>query len=269
MKLAVLVVVAACHSGVDDYPVGGGGGGPVNVIPGHGDAGQGGGDGGDGDAGIPLEGRVCLLGDLRKIGDPTFCATTGALGLTVSLGRGPAVTTTATTVTDSGDGHFTILAPLGSDLTWHVTASTLDRIVPSAMPFGPVNTIPAVTTVVYTDLLNNNQATVLDQQGSIFARVVHGVAAVPGVTATSSLVSVNAAAPFYDADTSKELWSVAGPTGHTGSGGVVWFPGELVAASGPTVATLTLALPPPAGTTFTTTAAVENGVITFMTVAAP
>src|SRR5438874_8599845 len=70
MKLALLVLVAACQASTDDFPIrpgtfgGGGTGGGADA--GAGDAG----DAGDGDAGVLISGRVCVISDLRH---PTTC----------------------------------------------------------------------------------------------------------------------------------------------------------------------------------------------------
>ena len=89
MKCATLVVLlAACQAGAsDDFPSRPSGGGPVHIGTGSRDAGvgDGGSDGGlDGDGGVSIAGRACLLTNLR---DLTVCKTTGAGGLTVSLGN--------------------------------------------------------------------------------------------------------------------------------------------------------------------------------------
>jgi hypothetical protein len=256
MKLAVLVLLAlaACQQGAgsgDDYPVGTGGGGPVVIGGGGGgsgvgDAGTGVGDAGTGDAGTALRGRVCLLTDLRRVGDSTACAGTGANGLVVSLG-----TRTATT---AADGSFTIVAPLGGGLTWHVTGS---RIITSVMLFGADPTIPAISDVVYGDLLNTNQVTLADQQGSIVVRVVSGVTPVVGTTATSIPASNRLA--LYDGNNAT-VWT-ENRTG-TGPRGIAWFTDVPLAAIGATLATVTLT---PRGLGPVPAVPVENQAITFVT----
>lgn len=256
MKCAVLLLVAACQSGGgDDYPTGSGGGGPV-VSGGGGRGGDAGiGDGGDGDGGVSTTGRVCLITDLRKL---TTCSATGAKGLVVSLG-----TRTVTIASDHDDGTFTIAAPLGTDLTWHVTSSVLDRIVPSAMPFGSDNSIPVVSTQLYRDLLSTNKVEVADQQGSIVVRVVRGVTPAVNVSATST---VPGSVTLYDSNNSLLDWNESS-VGATGAAGVVWFPDVSLSVRPPTLATITLT--PQGGTPVSTPAVVENQTITFVTKEVP
>ncbi|HEX2688086.1 MAG TPA: hypothetical protein VHN14_15765 [Kofleriaceae bacterium] len=233
MKSAVLVLalVAACRAG----GLGG-------------DAGT---SNSGGDGGVAISGRVCLLADLRK---PASCSATGAKGLVVSLG-----TRTITIADDHDDGTFTLGVPLGTDLTWHVTSSTLDRIVPSAMSFGTDHTLPVVTTQLYRDLLSTNGVEILDQQGSIVVRVIRGVMPVANVSARSTPAS---SVTLYDRDNSLLDWNES-PIGATGSAGVVWFPGVPLSLRPPTLATITLS--PEGGTQVSTLATVENQTITFVT----
>jgi hypothetical protein len=231
MKLAVLVLLAACRAS------GGGGGG------GGGDAGTG--DGGGGEAGIELKGRVCIPIDLRA---PTVCDDTkDASGLTVTLGAGTAV---GTVTTQDKTGEFTIFAPLGTGFTWHVTGS---KIVTSAMPFGTDNTIPVLGDTQYIELQVGNSVLVQDQQGSIFVRVVDGTVPVANLKASSDPPANNLA--FYDGATSTD-WD----QDQTDELGVVWFPGVPVA---PAPAKLTLS--PPGAAAVPLSVTVEDQVITFVT----
>jgi len=244
MKLAVLVLLAACQQGAgsgDDYPPGTGG--PV-IIGGGGSGG--GGDAGTGDAGTALRGRVCLLTDLRRVGDSTACAGVGANNLVVSLG-----TRTATT---AGDGSFTIVAPLGGGLTWHVTGA---QIVTSVMPFGADTTLPAISDLVYGELLSTNLVTLADQQGSIVVRVVSGVTPVSGTTATSIPAPPRLA--LYDGNNAT-VWT-ENRVG-TGLRGIAWFADVPLAATGATLATITLT---PRGGSPVPAVPVENQAITFVT----
>jgi hypothetical protein len=260
MKLAMLLVVfvTACQSGGgDDYPIGPGGGGGGIVSVGGGGSGSvdaGAGDaGGDGDSGVPITGRVCLLTDLRKL---TTCSATGAKGLAVLLG-------TRTVAIDHDDGTFTIAAPLGTDLTWHVKSSQDQNIITSAMPFGADNTIPVVRTALYQDLLNANGVMVLDQQGSVVVRVVSGVTPVANVKATSSVASSVTLYDTGNTSTDRRLDWNDSPTGGTGPAGAVWFPDVPLAVRPPTLTTITLT--PQSGTSVFTPVAVENQTITFVT----
>src|ERR1044071_9473062 len=73
----------------------------------------------DPDALVTLAGRVCIALDIRS--PLANCATTGAGGITVTLG-----TKTATTL---ADGAFTIEKPSGSTLTWRATGQGLVKSV--------------------------------------------------------------------------------------------------------------------------------------------
>jgi hypothetical protein len=240
MKLAVLalVLVTACRASPGDGPPRGGG-----------DAGT---EGDDGGAGIAVSGRVCLLSDLRH---PTLCDDQqDAQGVKVSLG------TRSTTTTDKA-GSFSIIAPLGAGFTWHVTGDVLDRIVTSAMPFGTDPTIPVISTQLYRDLLSTNKAEILSQQGSIVVRVVSGVTPAPNVSATSTVAG---SLTLYDSNNSALDWNES-PSGSTGAGGIVWFPGVPLSVHPPTVATITLIAQSGTPVSVTTMATVEDQVITFVT----
>jgi hypothetical protein len=260
MKRAVLVLVlgtlSGCHmtsgSG-DDYPVGGGGG---TALGGGGGGGGGTGDGGlidgtTGDAGTLINGRVCLLTDLRRVGDATACAATGAGGLTVSLGTRTALTGT--------DGTFAIIAPAGNGLVWRVTDTTPQQLISSVMGFGTDPTIPAVGYETYIDLLDQNSAVVTPLQGSVVVRVLSNGAPVTKATATSNPPTARLA--LYDGSDSV-IWS-DGVSG-TGAHGMVWFPGV---PTPPVTATIALTV---TGTTTPMTTSVpdvpvEDGAITFVT----
>jgi len=253
MKLAMLLVVAACRAGGgDDFPVGGGGGGPIGIGNGGGtDAGT---ADADGDAGIPLTGRVCVLTDLRK---PTLCdSTKDASHLVLKLGTRPPVAL-------SKLGEFQIAAALGTDLTWHVTGSLNtvdDPIIPTVMAYGTENTIPVISAALYNDFLSSATHVVLaDQEGSIVVRVVSGVKPAAGVRATTTRPTTNGET-FYDGST--PLNWLADTV--TGSLGVVWFPDVPLANTPPTTARIGLSIfggAPPV----TVNASVENGAITFVT----
>jgi hypothetical protein len=255
MKLVVLVLLAACNSGAgNDFPIGPGGGGGIIIggtsPPGGGSGDAGVGDGGDGDAGIPTSGRVCLLTDLRRIGDPAACSMTGADDLVVALG--------GHTATTAVDGTFTILAPLGSGLSWQVTGGAhtpTNLITPSVMPFGTDNTIPAIVATQYLDLLHGNGSVLSDLQGSIFVRVVNGVTGVASVTATSP----DATDPtLYDGAVNGTSWG----QNLTGKFGIVWLPAvSIPVPAGPTKVTLVTQ----AVTLATASVTVEDQAITFLT----
>lgn len=246
MKPAVLVLVlaAACQADVKDYPLGGGGGGVI--IGGGGTVDGGSGDGDAGDGGLQVTGQVCLLSQLRL---PTLCdPKQNALGLRVSLG------TRSTTTTDAA-GHFTIAAPQGAGFTWHVKGNVADRIIDSVMPFGTVNTIPAIATERYQILLNANSTAVGPLQGSIVVRMVRDTG-VTGITA--ALAGVDQI--FYDSNSDTD-WNTG--TVGTGAGGVVWIPGVTLPV--PATTALRITLSPPGAAVVTTPAVVEDRAITFVT----
>jgi hypothetical protein len=202
-RLAMLLLVCGACGGGDDfelYPVNPGGGGVSTGV--------GGGSGGsnvDGDAGVELTGRVCLIVDART--PTTNCAVTGADGLTVTLG-----TRTATTM---ANGDFTIRVISGTNNVWSVTGT---GIVPSAMTFTGSNTIPALTTQTFADMVTTNAASVPAGSGSIIARLASNNAAL-----TDAKVTTTPPPPgnvFYDA-ADAITWDQTS----TGTLGVAWVPG--------------------------------------------
>ncbi len=255
MNLAVLVLalVAACQAnGASDYPIGPGGGGPVVI------SGGGGSDGGTGGGSTELQGRVCLLKDLRHL---TGCSESGASGLLVALAVGNPQMVKATAVTTDEQGHFSIVPPLCTDCTWRVTSATDQRIVRSLMPFGTDPTIPVIGFDDYNTLLDANGQVLVDQ-GSVVVRVVSGAAPVPQVAVASTTLTVEGAlkdAVFYDSDTSQDVWNQS----QTQSGGVVWLPLVSPSLSG------TLTLTRSGGGSVTTTATLLSTWITFLTTDIP
>lgn len=249
MKLAVLVLalVAACQAS--------GAGGPVVI-------GGGGGDAGTGDGNTQLQGRVCLLKDLRHL---TACSESGASGLLVALAVGSPQMVKAMAVTTDEQGHFSIVPPLCTDCTWRVTSATDQRIVRSLMPFGTDPTIPVIGFDDYNTLLIAN-GQVLADQGSVVVRVVSGAAPVPQVAIATTTLPVAGAlkdAVFYDSDTSQDVWNQT----QTQSGGVVWLP--LVPPSLSTSTSGTITLTRSGGGSVTTTATLLSTWITFLTTGFP
>lgn len=236
--LAAACLVAGCTT-VNTYPPISGGGGGTSGGGTHDAASDAGGDAG-GDAGAMLAGRVCVLVDLR---DLTRCATTGAAGLSVTLGASHATTT--------DDGSFTMPTPAGTNLVWQVTGSA---IVPAAMPFGPVPTVPAARATDYADLQAGNGVIATTGQGAIMVRITRGGAALTG--ATASATPPPAYATFY-AGTSTTQWN----QGQTDATGTAWLPGI---AAGQAV---TLAIAAAGGTPSTTVpVTAPDGGIAFVTV---
>lgn len=252
MKLAVLLVLAACGAsgGGDDYPTGGGGGiGPISMGGGGGGIDAGVSDAG-GDGGVPqIKGRVCVLTDLRRAGDVSACAPSGALGLIVTFGS-------ANTTTTAPDGSFSIDARMESNLVWRANSGNTDRIVPSVFPTGNGAIIPAVSLDTYNELLSTNSSVLQDQQGSIFLEVKTGSTRTPKVTATTTALTDNEVR--YDGNDA-QVWN----TTSTGMNGMIWIPGVQLAVTPPTLARVSLLLNGVA-TNQTIDVPVENGAITFV-----
>lgn len=197
-----------------------------------------------------INGRVCLAADpraLTQLVSPTACATTGAGGLTVSLG--------GTTATTNADGTFSILPPTTSGtLVWGVSGP---NIVPSRMLFSDYE-IPALSTATFAQLLSDNAVTLLPGEGSIFVQIVRNGAGYVGVTAATSPSSNYDA--FYDG-ASATAWTQTS----TGSFGTVWFPGLDIGD-----ATATVKATDGAGTSLTTAAQpIVPGGITFIDIVYP
>ncbi|MGE5181108.1 MAG: hypothetical protein ACM31C_03555 [Acidobacteriota bacterium] len=228
---AVLALAACSSSTTDNRPYEPGGGGATGGNGGGQDAAVDGNDGGQ------LAGRVCLAADPR---DLVTCASTGAGGLTVTLGTAMATT--------ADDGTFAITAPQGTGLVWHASGGA---IATSVMPFGTVAQIPALATTTYDDLVNGNGILLASGQGSIFVRVLQAGAPLAGATATATPAS-----PYethYDGATAATWGTTA-----TGAHGVAWIAGEATGAASVTVT--------PAGGSAQTIDAVpvEDGALTFV-----
>lgn len=263
----VLALLAACKANGDDggYPLGPGQGVPGSPNPGTGVPSDGGLSDAFFDGGVAVKGRVCLLSDLRLFGGTSGCAATGVAGMIVQAG----VRNTQT----GDDGSFTINAPASSAFTWRVTSpatGTVLKLVPSLTPasLGTNPVLPAVSDVVYDDLLNaNGLSTNAEQSGSVFVRVLKDSAPIKNVTATSDPAAPQLA--FYDSDTSKDDWKQSGGLG-TASHSIVWLAGLQLPQAGASASvsvTLTLPAPQPAGTkpTVAPTTVVDQS-ITFLTV---
>ncbi len=244
MRIALFIVLlAGCKASMDNRPIHGGGGDDDTTT---------GGPDATTDStisGNSIAGRACLITTDSR--DLTTCATTGAGGLTVSLGA--ALVTQATT---AADGTFTIGVPAGSDLTWHVVGPTTGtQFQPSLMSATVGNVIPVFRADDYATLLTDNISTTLEAgQGSIFVSVVHAATGLPasGATAISSDTTV---VPFYDAAT-KNTWNQGNVSG-TGAFGMVWFPATTVGAA-------TVTITPSIGATAVPfTMPVEDQTITF------
>jgi hypothetical protein len=193
------------------------------------------------EAGATIDGRICVVADLRNL---NACADSGANGITVTLG--------GKTATTAADGSFTIDTPSATQLVWRASGA---NIVPSVMAFGPSTNIPAVGVQTYSDLLGANSVVLQNNQGSIVAKLLRNGAAVTGATMSTSPIAQYATK--YDGPTAT-AWTEL----RTAGAGIAWIPGAQLGTNTVTVAPMT-------GTGATAMLAVENGAITFATIALP
>lgn len=208
LALPLLAALTACHEDVEMYPIGPGGYGTGNGTTPDASADSSGGDGG------MISGRVCLISDARM---PVSCASSGADGLTVTLG--------SATATTSADGSFSIATVTGTGLVWRVSGT---GIVASAMQVSTVATIPALSELVYADMVTTNQAVSGDGSGAIIARFTSGASGVSGLQAATT--PAPGGQIFYDGTSATE-WD----TTSTGTFGVVWVPGLVTGSANLTV----------------------------------
>jgi hypothetical protein len=238
MRWLLILALAACKTtdDGDDFPVNPGGGshGTGEII----DAAPI--DAPSPDGGGTLNGRVCLVTDLRGLA----CAATGAGGIVVTLGTKSATTT--------ANGAFSIGTPGGSNLVWRATGAA---IATSVMAFGPSNTIPAIGVEDYLDLQLENSVIQQAGQGAIFARIVRNGLPVTGATAAASPQAQFATK--YDG-TTPNVW----PEGATSAAGVAWIAG--VDAGTPNVI-----VNPASGTGATEPTLVVDQAITYTTIELP
>lgn len=253
-RAALTLVLAACSSSSNDFPPLSEGGAPGGTSSGGSggtvrDAGIG--DGGT-DGGVAISGRVCLVQDLRA---PTsMCDSTKAGGFTVTLGTAHAIdagtTAVVGTATTNPDGSFTMVAPLGPGLIWHVTSL---KLATSVMDYGTENTIPAMLSDPYNELLLRNAGQLTDvDHGAVVLRVVRGLTPVAGLSATVGPPGVGDTQ--YDSTNSMTIWN----QNATQTAGMVWIPNAQVG-----VATITLTAMDSTTNLMTTT--VESQAITFVT----
>lgn len=219
-RLWLLLALASCSSSSDDdYPIGGGNPPPINGSGSGGTKDGGVDDGGVTDGGVLVTGRVCLLDDMRKIGDRTACAKTGVDALTVSIGMGLRTSTGTRTAKPAADGAFSLVAPVGDGYQWHVTGPTTgtNRVIASTMLYGTENLIPVLREDAYRDLASSNGAQLGLTDASLVVRVVRGTKGVTSLAASTVGLST---APLYDT-TNANNWD---PDVATGSFGIAWLP---------------------------------------------
>jgi hypothetical protein len=199
---AILAVASVAACGSDDgggFPIVPGGGGGTGSSS-QADAAV---DGG-GDASMTITGRVCLIDDARS---PTTCAATGADGFTVTLG-----TVEATT---AADGMFTLVRPTGTNLVWRVSGTTIRA---SALKYSSSTStplIPAISTLIYDDMLAATQASIANGDGAIITRAARNGTPVANLVVESAPLST----VYYDGATTVD-WE----QDSTGSNGVAWIP---------------------------------------------
>jgi hypothetical protein len=211
LALAVLVACSTSNKDFPTRPPGNLSGNP-NGSPGPGGGGVDGGTGNPiGDGGLVINGRVCVVHDLRN---PTDCDDKVDIShVKVLLGN------RTTTATISKLGEFAINAGFGSDLVWR---ATLVNYITTVMPFGIDATIPIVPEALYQELLDMNSSSPNVTQGSVLVRVLNDSVPAIGVTATTNLVNqgiINA--PLYDQDNSATDWNTVGGTQKAG---LIWIP---------------------------------------------
>jgi hypothetical protein len=241
MRTALAVMLfAACAPDSPTYPVGGG--------PGGGAGGNGGGGGGGSSGSIDanpdlIEGIVCVLPDPR---DFSTCLASGAGGITVAVGAGSAAVT-------NDDGTFTIATPTGTNLVWSVSGS---GVMASTIGFSTSAVIPAIQTMTFETLANENGIVYDPTQGTIIGQVLHTGSGFADTTAVAAPVGIYDT--FYASPNDQSDWLDAETTTTFGT--------FLIA--GLTPGTETLTLTPGVGS-----AAIVNdvpsgsGVITFVTAA--
>lgn len=207
----VLVLLAACGSKSDDFPVGGGGG--------RGSSG-GGGHGADSATDGPMDavlaidanmfmGRVCLVSDARKLTNPANCSATDAGGLTIRLGN--------QSTTTAADGSFSIVGDPAATPIWRVSGAA---VVSSYAPLGNYY-VPALTQAGYTTLTSQNSVTTVPGQGDVMVLELHNGMGNAGVTAISNTTP----APLYSTFYSTTLGTGWAQGGATDAQGMAWLPG--------------------------------------------
>jgi hypothetical protein len=208
LTAGLLLLLVGCRDDVEMFPVNPGGGGSGLSGTGFVDAGI---ELGDGNLSPMISGRVCFLKiDARN---PRACESTGAGGLTVTLGSFTAITTS--------DGSFSIRRPTGTDLVWNVTGST---IVPSVMSLSAEALIPAIDEGLYAEMLGATLATDFDGTvGGIINRVTRAEDPLDGVVA--SVEQSQSGNTFYDSG-DPLAWALNSATGQLGA---IWVPDVSVA----------------------------------------
>jgi hypothetical protein len=175
MRLAAIgtaLALVACGGGSgsdDDYPVRPGGGGT---------GGQTGGADArmiDGGGGEDVNGRVCVISDLRRW--TSGCATDGVAGLTVAIGSASATTT--------DDGSFTITPPTEVVALVQISGAGVAR---SFNPYDPTLAelaLVAPTDGAWDDVQQELGIASADGNGALLVELRVGADTIPGVTVDS------------------------------------------------------------------------------------
>jgi hypothetical protein len=193
--LIALGFVACATSDDDSYP----------LLPGGGDTGVPIVSGG---AGSVVQGRICMIVDPRFL---DACTTTGAGGLTVSLGGETSAITTA-------NGSFALQHSTTTLANLSLTVSGPD-ITPSLVPATATAVIPVINNELFTQMLTANDVMLATGTGSIIAGITT-VGDVPAVGASATSTPTGAFGPFFDG-TSATAFTLTG----TGQRGITWFTG--------------------------------------------
>jgi hypothetical protein len=173
MRTALAVMLfAACTPDSTTYPIGGGPGG------GAGGNGSGSDSGTTTDANMDvIEGVVCVLPDPR---DFSTCLAAGAGGITVAVGA-------SSTAVTNDDGSFTIATPTGTNLVWSVSGSD---VMTSTIGFSTSAVIPAIQSMTFETLANENGIVFDPTQGTIIGQVLHSGSGFADTTAIAAPVGI-------------------------------------------------------------------------------
>lgn len=229
-SLLVVLALAGC-SADDDYPIGGGNGGP----PGQGTRPDAGLDASDGGVGV-LRSRVCVVTDLRQ---PVSCATRNNVGVVVrELGTQNQTTT--------GANGFFDLAVTARDVAILEVGTGSAALVPSIVAVDvprPAETVPVPSAAEYNALVAALGAIVPDGTGVIAEYFLdRSNRPLPGVVIELAGGAQNG--PWYDlaGDLSPPPWTTNAETGPYGAALLfgVAAGDAVVPATGPGLEDLTL-----------------------------
>jgi hypothetical protein len=253
MRLALTLTFLAAACGSDsDRPVGPGGGGGGGGTGGKVDAG-----GADGQSQGVIQGRLCLVNDLRT---PSTCGpATGLGGIIVENAQ------TGARATSEDNGNFTLPAGAGASAQLHVAHETgdyRDVVVPIGLIDGVASGVelPLVPTLVWQDMIFVVGMNEPAGTASIASYFVRNGSAVTNVTVTAP--AGTSGVPIYDGLQGPNDWAPGGGTGARGAAILLGVP-----VAGPTV---DLVATPLGEENFTALGIpLESDALTFITVALP